>query len=197
MSYGIVAWRVDLEQLSQYCSLEGELRSEVVATADRAALDRYDDNGLSDIPIQQTIEDLLTGNRTHPELGFQYGYALEMLCPFCGDTLDNDRVYPLAMDSFDEIDRAWAKVELSDVISMRKLVARGAPIKLPAIDDFPSIGYLTATECEQLNDRLFDDSINSKIDFKSPYFPMPVLKQIGDWICVAAQMEQGIICFYY
>jgi hypothetical protein len=192
-----MAWRVDLDRLQTYCSPDGELTLAAVARANPGALDRYDNNELSAISIHQTIQDLLNGERNHPEIGFQYGYALELVCPFCGDMLDNDRVYPLSMGSFDEIDAAWEELGMGDVISMSKLVYRGAPIKLPSIDDFPSIGYLTAAECETLYDRLFDDTAKRKIDLDASDFPQSVLHQISSWICTTAQMEQGIICFYY
>ena len=192
-----MAWRVNLDLLQTYCSPDGKLTLVAVERANSAALARYDTNDLSDIPIRQTIEDLLNGERNHPGIGFQYGYALELLCPFCGDMSANDLVYTLSSRWFDEIDAAWAKLEMSDVIAISDLLDRGSPIKLPSIDDFPWIGYMTAAECQTLFDRLFDASTNRKIAFDSPDFPIPVLNQISDWICTAAQMEQGIICFYY
>lgn len=192
-----MAWRVDLDLLRTYCSPDGKLTLAAVDRANSVTLDRYDSNGLSDIPIRQTIQDLLNGERNHPSIGFQYGYALELLCPFCGDMLDNDRVSPLSSRWFDEIDAAWAKLGMSDIIVISDLLYRGAPIRLPSIDDFPCIGYMTAAECQTLFDRLFDTSTNRKIALDSPDFPIPVLNQISDWICAAAQMDRGIICFYY
>jgi hypothetical protein len=193
----MMAWRVDLDLLKTYCSPDGKLTLTAVERANPVALDRYDNNDLSEIPIRQTIQDLLNGELNHPEIGFQYGYALELLCPFCGDMLDNDRVYPLSSYWFDEIDAAWAKLGMNDIIAISDLLYRGAPIKLPSIDDFPCIGYMTAAECQTLFDRLFDASANRKIALDSPDFPVPVLSQISEWICAAAQVEQGIICFYY
>jgi hypothetical protein len=194
----MMAWRVDLDLLQTYCTPAGELTLAAVERANAVALDRYDNNGLSEIPIRQTIQDLLNGDRTHPNIGFQYGYALELLCPFCGEMLDNDRVYPLSSGWFDEIDAAWTKLGMSDVIAISDLIYRGAPIRIPSSGgDFPCIGYMTAAECEILFDRLFDDNANLKIAIDTSDFSSEIVSQICDWICIAAQMKQGIICFYY
>jgi hypothetical protein len=197
MSYGMMAWRVDLDLLQTYCTPAGELTITTVELANSIALARYDNNGLSEIPIRQTIQDLLNGERNYPNIGFQYGYALELLCPFCGEMLDNDRVYPLSSRWFDEIDAVWAKLGMSDVIAISGLLYRGAPIRLPSSGDFPCIGYFTAAECQTLFDRLFDDDAKLKITLDTSDFPTQIVSQICDWICIAAQMKQGIICFYY
>jgi hypothetical protein len=105
-----MAWHINIDRLRRYCSPEGELTLAVIEKYNSAALNAYDRNGLSDIPIRHTIQDLLNGECHHLDIGFQYGYGLEILCHFCGDMLANNRVYPLAMDRFDAIDRAWAKL---------------------------------------------------------------------------------------
>jgi hypothetical protein len=192
-----MAWHLNIDRLRRYCSPEGELTLAAIEKYDPASLNAYDRNGLSEIPIRQTIQDLLTGERHHLDIGFQYGYALELLCHFCGDILANNRVCPLSLDHFDEIDRAWAKIGLNDILKMSRLVYGGSPIKLPVIDDLPTIGYLTAAECELANDRLFDDRGILQFDLTAPIFPIPVLNQIASWISIAAQMQQGIICFYH
>ena len=192
-----MAWHINIDRLRRYCSPEGELTLAAIEKHHAAALNAYDRNGLSDIPIRHIIQDLLNGECHHLDIGFQYGYALKILCHFCGDMLANNRVYPLAMDSFDAIDRAWAKIGLNDILRMSRLVYGGSPIQLPVINDFPTIGYLTAAECELANNRLFDDRGIPQFDLTSPNFPIPVLNQIASWISIAAEMQQGIICFYH
>jgi hypothetical protein len=191
-----MAWRVNLDRLRQYCSSDGGLAIDI-EKYHQAEIDAYDLNELSEIPIRQTIQELLNGECNHPEIGFQYGYALELLCPLCGDRLDNDEVYPLSMDYFDAIDLAWKDLGLADILSMNKFVWSGSPIKIPFPDEFPIIGYLSAAECNVAFERLFDEDVNHKFDLTAPDFPITVLKQISDWICIATQMEQSIICFYY
>ncbi len=192
-----MAWHLNIDRLRRYCSPEGELTLAAIEKYDSAILNAYDRNRLSEVPIRQTIQDLLTGEFHHSDIGFQYGYALELLCHFCGDILANNRVYPLSIDRFDAIDRAWAQLGLNDILKMSRLVYGGSPIELPVIDDLPTIGYLTAAECELANDRLFDDRGVPKFDLTSPNFPIPVLNQIASWISIAAEMQQGIICFYH
>jgi hypothetical protein len=192
-----MAWHLNLDRLRRYCSPAGELTLAAVEKYDSATLNAYDRNGLSDIPIRQTIQDLLTGEHHHPDIGFQYGYALELLCHFCGDRLANDLVYPLAIDQFEAIDRAWVQLGLSDILKMSRLVYGGAPVRLPVIDDFPTIGYLTAAECELANNRLFDEQGTPQFNLTSTIFPIPIVNQIANWISIAAEMQQGIICFYH
>jgi hypothetical protein len=192
-----MAWHLNIDRLRRYCSPEGELTLAAIEKYDSAILNAYDRNRLSEIPIRQTIQDLLTSEFHHSDIGFQYGYALELLCHFCGDMLANNRVYPLSIDRFDAIDRAWAQLGLNDILKMSRLVYGGSPIELPVIDDLPTIGYLTAAECELANDRLFDNRGIPQFDLTSPIFPVPILNQITSWISIAAEMQQGIICFYH
>jgi hypothetical protein len=52
-------------------------------------------------------------------------------------------------------------------------------------------------ECELANNQLFDDRGIPEFDLTPPNFPTPILNQIASWISIAAEMQQGIICFYH
>jgi hypothetical protein len=68
----------------------------------------------------------------------QYGYGLELACRMFGEPLDNGGFMPSSLDWVKEVDVVLRAQECR--FAVEDLALGRPPIRIPAADDFPSIG---------------------------------------------------------
>lgn len=127
MGMGASLYGVDLERLRA-----------AVGSGDRALLGRIrraekdeflDDDAFiekGDLSLGQALEELLDGRLSRPDCGFQYGYAVELLCRGLGTCLAS---------------LLWWEFFESTPMRMTR-----SPVPIPEPDDYPFIHYMTADE---------------------------------------------------
>jgi hypothetical protein len=153
VSYSLIPYIVDLDKVkSAINSGDKELLAKVLQKSEleddfdpsksdeeeNDVDDEDDDDDEEDEPsLGRTVGDLILGRKRVDGAGFQYGYALEQLCNYFGTIPDGDNWCGIR----------WEVMEATgaDVL----LVASGSPVKLPEIDDFPTIGFLSAQEVQK------------------------------------------------
>jgi hypothetical protein len=135
MGYTTSFYAVDLDDLrsvigTQDAALPAALKAEFADDiADSAAWhsDRIDDGAPT---LDQALTQLLHGDALDAAHGFQYGYALELLCRHFGARVDDDDIGFVAQLGLQTSLNADHRL----------------PIALPKPEDFPSINYLTRVE---------------------------------------------------
>jgi hypothetical protein len=146
VSYSLVPYIVDLEKVkSAINSGDKELlakllqKSELDDDLDPSMSDEVendDDDEDNEPSLGRAVGDLILGRKRVEWAGFQYGYALEQLCNYFGTSPQGDNWSGVR----------WEIMEATgaDVL----LVSSGSPVELPEIDDFPTIGYLSAQDVQ-------------------------------------------------
>ena len=128
------------------------------------------------------------------------GYGLEAVVSSLGTRLANDEMCSCGTGFIGGVNDYMIACG-SDLLS--KLIFRGPPVPMPAISDFPSIGYLTADEVMSYSASL------GALQFRPPpdgvSIPQGVAQEdtmdacgmLRRWVDEAATMKRGIVAFYY
>ncbi|MGV3719289.1 MAG: DUF7691 family protein [Actinomycetota bacterium] len=142
MSYSLVPYLVDLEQLRQAVGGKNEaLLAAVIAGNPDALQDAEPDD--EELSLAQALRHLVMGEPLDAGSAHQYGYALMELCRHLGEELPE-------RDLWESIHSNVLESTGADELLSRT----GAPVPLPKIDDFPYIGHLEAAQISALVDRL-------------------------------------------
>jgi len=198
MSYGIHPYAVSVAEIkravgSKDAKLLKTLRKEYRRELKDDADDLDADEG--EISLDLALEHLINGDELNEHFGYKYGYALKLLCEHFGDLLNNGKWSALGWDWIETVDEALSDAGVdAKVFRMDPhLTTRGAPIKLPDIDDFPSIGYVLESEIAKIIEALRpatpkaidDEEISDSIE------------QVRTWLNTAAGSHRDLVCFYH
>ena len=152
-------------------------------------MDELDDEVTS---TKECLIDLLKGRPLDEKAGFKYGYVLMMICESKGRMLPNDGWWGMRAAWIEEIDSILEEEGIEeDVLRIwNHLVGRGSPISLPAIDDFPLIGYLLNSEMDRVRESLI--TLSKEDDDEGT-----AIAQVLAWVdhCLASQ--EDLVCFYH
>lgn len=140
MSYTLAPYFVDLDELRRVLGRRDEalLAAVIRSSAEDEEADEPEasTDGVDDeITVTLALRHLVRGEAPVLGYGHQYGYALEQLCRYLG-------AQPEERDAWCGIH--WEVLEATGVDQV--LEKSGPPVELPAISDFPTIGYLPADE---------------------------------------------------
>lgn len=125
---------------------------------------------------EEALAELIAGKPLRRGCGHVYGYALESLCRALGTPLG-----PVGTDCL-----RWLKLKTP-------LSKKRSPVKLPKIDDFPTISYLEATELRAEVDRLRSIDLAYPKDFDVEEERRRFLTLLE----FAAEQGRGVVGFYY
>ncbi|MDZ4834714.1 MAG: hypothetical protein SGJ27_13130 [Candidatus Melainabacteria bacterium] len=142
MSYSIAVYAVDINKIKQVC---GSNDQELLATIKRQHAERLEDADewfVDEIKagapsLFDAVSALVLKQEMNKDFAFQYGYALEVLCNQFGQQIDSE---------FESMSGGYFW-ELPD--SIQSLVTTGAPVVIPAIEDFPTIGHKSLSDVRQ------------------------------------------------
>lgn len=157
MSYGVHAYAVDLASLKKTLGSGDSVFAKRLSKKFAKELAEVDDLGFDEggPSAADCLRTLIVGgvDAAHAAAddedvpGYLFGYALEIVCREIGDRLPNRAFSGMGSEYFEAIDAALKKAKSTRTIS--SIVNRGDPMKLPFIDDFPSIGWLSAAEAAE------------------------------------------------
>lgn len=157
MSYGVHAYAVDLDALKKVLGSGDSVLAKRLAKKFADELRQIDDTGFdeggpstADCLRTLVVEGVDAANAAAEDEevpGYQFGYALEIVCRELGEWLPNRAFSGMGSEYFDTVDAALKAAKSKRTIS--SIVNRGDPVKLPLIEDFPSIGWLSAKEAAE------------------------------------------------
>lgn len=191
MSYIVSAYAVDLEGIRLVGSYGQEFVDAVVRSTPQHVLDRLDEAEELGLTPRDVMRQLLLGEPMDSEFGPTYGHALEVLCHHAGTLLDNAHWAGMRFRYFSMVEQALAEIGVE--FDPAQLVLGGAPIELPPIDDFPSIGFVENHRIDAMADtlnaveldRLTDDAIRGSV------------AELRQWARTCQAEGLGLVCFYY
>jgi hypothetical protein len=161
-----------------------------------------DEEPFRELTTGEALVHMILGGKPDPSQGYKYGYALSILCEHLGKTLDNEFWSSNRFRSLEAIDdvlkRAGVPVKTFRVVKC--LIERGAPVKIPEPDDFPSIGYLTRQEIPRILTALDAPKIETAIEREDEYereWFHGAIDELRSWLRAASKAKRDLICFYY
>lgn len=201
MGYNVSAYAVPLSHVrAAIGSGDADLLAAITAAAARYGRidaqdeDLYDaDGGEPPVATMAEVVRHLVAGEAYERVGFKYGYALELICRHVGQLLSNAQWSALRWEWLEEVDAALtaANVPAGEFRVTRHLVCRGSPVPLPRIEDFPSIGYLTAGEIPGVAAALdgpgraaAGDEVGASLD------------ELRGWLRTCCDTGRDLVCFY-
>lgn len=151
MSYGVHAYAVDLAALKKTIGSRDAVLAKRLAKSQARALEQIDDvdfeRGMT--PAADVLRTLIVDGAPTKTAGaktpaYKFGYALEVLCRSTGEWLPNTVFSAMGSEYFEMLDAALKKAKSRYKVA--SVVFRGPPVRLPEIEDFPAIGWLSSDE---------------------------------------------------
>lgn len=156
MSYSISAYAVDLKQLegllgSKDRRLVEEIRvREAEEIAQQSAWFAKEIQGGAPT-LAEALTWLIDGVELPAEHAFQYWYAVELLAKHLGERIDVSGLESIGYSYLAEVDEILGSMlGVPSRLHLTTLLERAPPLKLPALEDFPAVGYLSVGECEEV-----------------------------------------------
>lgn len=137
--------------------------------------------------LDQALERIIAGKIPRAEHGFQYGYAVELLCIHLGTRIDQE-----SLSWFDE--QLDPLLQRARKASTGELLGRGKlPFAIPAAKDFPQIGALDAKGIATLETALADIAPLAAEKSSAAL----IIEEVRGWITRASRKKRGIVWFVY
>lgn len=190
MSYGVMAFLVDSQELLNLSSAEKPKRSilglfgsgksarDDILRICSSELDDLDEMIREDAEVDDSIDSTLSSTKVLDEFlennigsnapGWVYGYVFKILCEYKGMPLNNAAWYPCSSETYYAI--PFAEFSL--------------PIKFPDPDDFPAITYVDH-ESINLEEGQYDGMDEDQI------------AQLKEWFNQAINNNKDIYLFYH
>lgn len=185
MSYSTTLYAVDIEHLQ---ATFGSQDAALLANIERKYAGEIADSNTSfDEEIaegaptrQKALREIIDGEITRPDYGFQYGYALEYLCRHLGEIV--------ASRFLNGVFGSLADLEVDTFLAQDRL-----PLPLPEPDDFPFISYMTPEEITEELQRLAGMDLSYPEDEEIE----AERHDFRDCLKKAEAAQLGIVAFYY
>jgi hypothetical protein len=118
-------------------------------------------------------------------------HGFERLCSHLGQQLPNGNISPAPYSYMDEVDNAITQREFPLLLST--LMMAGAPVQLPASDDFPCVGHASADDVKSAASWL---KTNALVADNDPVLD-GALYDISEWVEFASSRGDMLIGFCY
>lgn len=151
---------------------------------------------------EQCLEALMFGGEKFRSIGFVYGYMFQWLCADLGEQVPVPGLESMRSGSgwLGLLDKGLRRhgVDPSAFSLEEMLSGRGAPIDMPEIDDFPSIGYVMNEEANRAAAML--DAVDTEAfanAMESPEYAKQALDSCRRMVRLAVERKCGVVGFYY
>lgn len=193
MGYSFSVYAIDLKKLRKvWGKKDTELLSEIreehaddISDNDESFEDDIIEGGAP--IVARALYEILAGKPEKKDHGFQYGYALELLCKHLGERVDEE-----SLTWFDDIlDPLLKKAKCPKTELL--LGAHVLPLKIPMPNDFPEIGTVEPNGCiaglgvMQTIAPLAKGNDDAKM----------VIDEVTGWFDKAKKAKAGLVWFVY
>lgn len=135
--------------------------------------------------LGRAIHEILDGKCAAKGHGFQYGYAVELLCRELGGRVDE-----VSLTWFDDVLDPLLKRAKQPALA--KLLGKGVrPMPIPAPADFPEIGTIEPAGLVKL------DAALAKLDDGGDENTKMVIDEVRGWCARAKKQKRGVVWFVY
>ena len=205
MGYMLSATAVDLGKVSDAVSSKSKRLVTTLVKKfgddfdqfDEMAADFADDgDGAAALTMRAVLTQMVMGEEYNEDIGFMYGYALDFICRHFGEQLPNEHWWamPSGTKWAEKVDRGLKAAGVRERLLRvgTHLMNRGAPIAIPEIEDFPSIGYLKLKEVKTAQQALGQAKLAAVKDKEVS----AAIQEIQSWLQACADSGRDLICFY-
>jgi len=203
MSYVLEAFAVDLTKVSRAIGSKNKDLLDALfgkygakfAQFDAMAADFADeDAGEKPMTMRSALSQMIMGEEYTKRFGFMYGYALSFICQHIGELLPNSEWSSMRWEWAEDVDRHLESVWVpQSVFSVTMhLMTRGSPNPIPAIDDFPAIGFLTLAEIKVAHQAIAKANLGAIEDGNA----RSSIEQIIGWFRSCLESQRDLVCFY-
>ena len=200
MSYGIMPFSVSIARVQQaFGSRDRALAESLKDTFSQhfeqdADKDEGEDDDDEPLTLEEALDEIIEGKELRKAQGHQYGTVLEILCWHFGTLLPNEAFSGMRWEWADEIEEALTEAGVpSEVFALQgHLMCRGAPLAIPAPEDFPSIGFLKLAEIGPALQAIESADIAS-LDPEQ----QEAVVEITDWLEACIKAQTDLVCFYH
>jgi hypothetical protein len=180
MSYGVIAYIVDLEELNKCFGSANEFQKNTIIDFCKQYAQDIDSWDTEDTPTLLAIaEELLDGNATHSNLGYKYWYALKGFIKASGGICPSNRHWGSEKDAFFDFFHAPNGFEYFSI---------NTSFPIPIADDFPFVSVLK-------NEKITEKFI-AEIK-ENAYLDKDLLEEATSWIIQAHLLKQDLIVYYH
>ncbi|MBF6438286.1 DUF7691 family protein [Nocardia cyriacigeorgica] len=148
-------------------------------------------HALDEAAIRTALRELFFAQEPTGSEGWAYGYALKVLWEQFGGWLPNGHWYPFRSHGFDAVGAALRALDID--FDPTDLIYSGAPVDLPPIDDFPSIGHLALAELKPLAESLNAADLTTIEDASL----VDSLSELRGWTNTCVERDCDLVCFYH
>jgi hypothetical protein len=154
--------------------------------------------------LRQALRDIIAGAIPPADKGWQYWYALDLLCTHVGQRLPNDQFAGIRSAALDVL------LQFDGLDHLALTSRHPFPFPLPPADDFPAVTYLTPTEAATILARLpivylvapFDDADWASWDeqLKRTWQEEELKRmqvQYRQWLDLAVRRDRDMVAFLY
>jgi hypothetical protein len=203
MSYGIMAYAIDLDEIRAVIGSRSQQALETYEADfahDAAAIDEFLEDHAEEgegepLPTaRDALRQLIMGEPMDERVGFAYAYCLKYLCDAHGEFLDNGAWYSVRTAFLEQVQNALDGAGVApETISVARLTAGGSPIAIPDVEEWPGIGFLAR------------DAIRGALDSLARVNPAEIadghvrdsVKQLTEWLSICRDQNRDLICFYH
>ena len=195
MSYTFHPFAVSVATIRKTCGSKNKKLIEKLVEEFGEQFPEFDELDKDAVSMSKAVDDLVMGAKLNKDSGFKYGYALKFVCEHLGKPLPNEFWLDAGWDWVEDFDAALTDAGIDKKLFRLDphLTARGAPVTLPKINDFPAIGYVLEAEIAKIHPALpksGDDSIKDEEIAET-------LGQLREWFQECARTHMDLICFYH
>jgi hypothetical protein len=200
MSYGLLAYACDIFALRRVIGVGIPLGDAVLARVRQgqsALIEAHDRWFAARIAegsptMDQALQRMILAPRLDGRHGYVFGYALRILAQQEGSLLEGDALRPATLSFLDEVDEGLARLAIPETFRLSRLAFSGPPAKLPAIDDFPAIGWIESSAVVAAREvfeqaKLEDPALSPRV--------RAALAEIQGW--TVAAKGRGLVGFYF
>jgi hypothetical protein len=200
MGYGIMPFSVSIARVQQaFGSRDKALADSLKQTfshqleQDAQDTDPDEDDDETPLTLEEALDEIIEGKGLRKTQGHKYGHALELLCWHFGTHLSNQSFCGMRWQWSDEVEEALTGAGVpTEVFSLQEhLMCRGAPVKIPAPDDFPSIGFLKRAEIGPALQAI-ESADFASLDLEQ----QEAAAEIKGWLETCIKAQTDLVCFY-
>jgi len=137
----------------------------------------------------EALEQIVNGQVPEEEWGGEpYYEALAAVYAHLGTDIGELHLSSHDMKHLQEVEDALAGAGAKAPLSLQALVLRGAPIRVPSAEPFPSLGYLTPEEVAKASTQYDELSLQGV-----PAGLRSTIEQLGKWLKEAKERGHGLV----
>lgn len=200
MSYTVSGYALSLARFQELLGSKDHALLDEITAACAEDIGRHNEHFKKEIergapPLERALADLIDGASVKEGHGDYYWYGIELLAKHVGSQVDLPGLAGVDSSYLQEVDRILGEsLHLPPQLRLTAILPRDPLVSLPLSTAFPVVGFLTASECEQLG------IILEGVDFDDLDGDPEILAGVGGYVNLVDKgvaAGDDVLLFYY